>query len=99
MTWQSGMRLDVNCDCYAFLPEKHVNRIKHQLNITMFKNYLKTAWRNIKKNKGFFTLNFIGLYISVVACLLIGLIILHETSFDKPKNNTISVYRIVKTNM
>jgi len=64
----------------------------------MFKNYFITAWRNIKKNKAFFTLNFVGLYISVVVCLLIGLMILHETSFDKPANNNISIYRIVKTN-
>lgn len=63
----------------------------------MFKNYLKSAWRNIEKHKAFFALNFIGLYISVVACLLIGLIILHETSFDKSTNN-LSVYRIVKSN-
>ena len=64
----------------------------------MFKNYFTTAWRNIKKNKAFFALNFTGLYISVVVCLLIGLIILHETSFDKPINNNISIYRVVKTN-
>ncbi len=61
--------------------------------------YFKTAWRNIKKNKGFFALNFIGLYISVAACLLIGLIILHETSFDKSTNNNISIFRIVKSSM
>ncbi len=65
----------------------------------MFKNYFKTAWRNIKKNKVFFALNFIGLYISVVVCLLIGLIILHETSFDKSTNNNLSIYRIVKSNI
>lgn len=64
----------------------------------MIKNYFKTAWRNIKKNKSFFALNFIGLYISVVSCLLIGLIILHETSFDKSTNKNISLYRIVKSN-
>src|SRR5690349_25147319 len=63
----------------------------------MFKTYFKSAWRNIKKNKVFFALNFIGLYISVVACLLIGLIILHETSFDKPTSN-LSIYRVVRTN-
>ncbi|MGN6355151.1 MAG: ABC transporter permease [Parafilimonas sp.] len=62
----------------------------------MFKNYLLTAWRNIKKNKGFFALNFIGLYISVVACILIGLIMLHETSFDKSAANDTNIYRIVK---
>ncbi len=63
----------------------------------MFKNYFKTAWRNIKKNKGFFALNFVGLYISVAACLLISLIILQETSFDKSANNKTSIYRIVKS--
>lgn len=63
----------------------------------MFKNYFKSAWRNIEKHKAFFALNFIGLYISVVACLLIGLIILHETSFDRSTNN-LGVYRIVKSN-
>src|SRR5690242_20495102 len=63
----------------------------------MFKNYFITAWRNIKKDKGFFALNFIGLYISVAACLLIGLLILHETSFDKSANNKLSIYRIVKS--
>ncbi len=61
----------------------------------MIINYFKIAWRNIKKNKGFFALNFIGLYISVVACILIALIILYETSFDKPAKNDISVYRVV----
>ncbi len=64
----------------------------------MFKNYIKTAWRSLQRNKGIFRLNFIGLYISIVACLLIGLLILHETSFDKPTNNNNSIYRIVKTN-
>ncbi|HEY5462189.1 MAG TPA: ABC transporter permease [Hanamia sp.] len=70
----------------------------------MFKNYpviqgFKTACRNIKKNKGFFALNFIGLYISVVVCILIGLIILHETSFDKQTNSKISIYRIVSSSV
>jgi len=60
------------------------------------KNYFLTAWRNIKKNKVFFALNFIGLYISVAVCLLIALLILHETSFDKNANS--NIYRIVKSN-
>ncbi len=61
----------------------------------MLKNYFKTAWRNIKRNKGFFALNFIGLYVSVVACILIALIILYETSFDKSTKNEVSIYRVV----
>ena len=61
----------------------------------MYKNYFKTAWRNLKKNKGFFALNFIGLYISLVVCILIALIILHELSFDKATGKNSSIYRIV----
>jgi putative ABC transport system permease protein len=62
----------------------------------MFSNYFKTALRNLKKNKGFFALNFIGLYISVVVCILIALIILHETSFDKRAENSPNIYRVVE---
>jgi len=61
----------------------------------MLKNYLKTAWRNVKKNKGFFALNFLGLYVSIVACTLIALIILHELSFDKPTDKGMHLYRVV----
>src|ERR1022692_3670131 len=61
----------------------------------MLRNYFKIAWWNIKKNKGFFALNFIGLYISVVACILIALIILYETSFDNHAGNALSIYRVV----
>ncbi|HWB27329.1 MAG TPA: ABC transporter permease [Chitinophagaceae bacterium] len=61
----------------------------------MLKNYLLVALRNLKRNKGFFALNFTGLYISVVACVLIALIILHETSFDKREDSALSIYRVV----
>src|ERR1700744_3776640 len=61
----------------------------------MLKNYLKTAWRNIKRNKGFFALNFLGLYISIVVCTLIMLLLLHETSFDKSADAGVSIYRVV----
>ncbi len=61
----------------------------------MLKNYFIVALRNVKRNKGFFALNFVGLYISVVVCVLIALIILHETSFDKRDDSSLSIYRIV----
>ena len=64
----------------------------------MLSNYLKTAWRNLKKNKGFFALNFLGLYVSLVACILITLIILHEVSFDNVGNKTVIIYRVVNHN-
>jgi putative ABC transport system permease protein len=61
----------------------------------MFTNYLKAAWRRLRKDKGFFLLNFSGLYISVTACLLIALLIIYETSFDKNTASGMQVYRIV----
>jgi len=64
----------------------------------MLKNYFKTALRNVKRNRGFFVLNFAGLYISVVVCILISLIILHETSFDKHDGN-INVYRVANNSV
>ena len=65
----------------------------------MLTNYFKTAWRNLKMNKGFFVLNFTGLYISVVVCILISLIILHEISFDKHPGSNLSIYRVVNNSV
>jgi putative ABC transport system permease protein len=61
----------------------------------MFINYLRTAWRRLLKNKGFFALNFVGLYISVTASLLIALLIIHEMSFDKSSRSDVHIYRVV----
>jgi ABC-type antimicrobial peptide transport system permease subunit len=61
----------------------------------MSTNYLRTAWRRLLKNKGFFALNFVGLYISVTASLLIALLIIHETSFDKSSRSDVQIYRVV----
>ena len=49
----------------------------------MIKNYFKTAFRNFWKNKTSSAINIIGLTIGITSCLLIGLYIQHELSFDK----------------
>jgi ABC-type antimicrobial peptide transport system permease subunit len=61
----------------------------------MLINYLKTAWRSIRKQKGFFALNFLGLYVSVISCLLIGLVLLHEAGFDRQSPEGLTLYRII----
>jgi putative ABC transport system permease protein len=61
----------------------------------MLINYLKTAWRSIRKQKGFFALNFFGLYVSVVSCLLIGLVLLHEAGFDHESPKGLTLYRVI----
>ncbi len=39
----------------------------------MFKNYFKTAWRNIRKNKLFSGINILGLSIGIATCFIIML--------------------------
>jgi predicted permease len=60
----------------------------------MFKNYLKTAWRNINRNRAYALINITGLAIGVAACLLIFLVIQFETSFDNFHANRERIYRI-----
>src|SRR6185436_2630910 len=62
----------------------------------MFKNYLKTAFRNLGKNKLYSGINIIGLTVGLAACLLIGVFINHELSYDKFNSNA---ERIVRATM
>ena len=48
----------------------------------MFKNYLKSALRNLYKHKGYSLINIIGLAIGMACCLLILLYVRHELSYD-----------------
>ncbi len=49
----------------------------------MWQNYLKTAWRNLLKNKGFSLINIAGLAIGIACCLLIMLFVVNELSYEK----------------
>ena len=53
----------------------------------MFKNYLKTAWRNITKNKVHSFINITGLSVGMAVSILIGLWIWNELSFNKYHQN------------
>ena len=48
----------------------------------MFKNYLKVAFRNLWKNKGFSFINIIGLAIGMSSAILILLWIQNEVTYD-----------------
>src|SRR2546423_15496966 len=61
----------------------------------MFKNYLKTAWRNITRNKIFSLINVIGLAMGISASLVIYLIVSYDLSFDKFEKNGDRIYRVV----
>ncbi len=49
----------------------------------MFKNYFKTALRNLVKNKMHSFINIFGLSIGMAVAILIGLWIYNELSFNK----------------
>ena len=61
----------------------------------MFKNYFKTAWRNLVKNKISSSINIAGLTIGLTCCLLIALYIQHELSFDKFQANGDRLARVI----
>jgi putative ABC transport system permease protein len=50
---------------------------------SMFKNYFKTAWRNIMRSKGYSALNIVGLATGMAVALLIGLWVYDQYSYDK----------------
>src|SRR6187397_754338 len=60
----------------------------------MFKNYLKTAIRNLLRYKGFAIINISSLTIGIVGCLVIGLFVRDEWQYDKNIPGGENVYRI-----
>ena len=60
----------------------------------MIKNYFKTAWRNLWRNKIFSAINIFGLSIGLACCILMFLFIQHELSYDKFNVNAKNIYRI-----
>jgi putative ABC transport system permease protein len=60
----------------------------------MIKNYLQTAWRNLKKYKTFSLINILGLSIAMVSYLFIIEYTSFELSYDTFNKNARDIYRI-----
>jgi len=60
----------------------------------MLKNYFKTAFRNLRRNKSYAFINIAGLTVGLAACLLIFLVVQYETSFDTFHNNAQRICRV-----
>lgn len=60
----------------------------------MLKNYFKTAWRTIIKNKVSFAINIMGLSIGIAVCLIITLFILDEFSYDRYNEKADQMVRV-----
>ena len=60
----------------------------------MFRNYFKTAFRNLLKNKFYSAINIIGLAAGLATCMLILLYVLDELSYDRYNINADRIYRV-----
>lgn len=60
----------------------------------MIRNYIKTAFRNLLKNKGFTAINVLGLALGLATCLLIVFYVFDELSYDRYNVNLDRIYRI-----
>ncbi|OJY92131.1 MAG: cell division protein FtsX [Sphingobacteriales bacterium 40-81] len=61
----------------------------------MFRNYLKTAWRNIRKNKLFSFINILGLAIGIATFFVIMLYVQDEMSYDRFNKKADRIARII----
>lgn len=62
--------------------------------IDMFIHYLKITFRNFSKHKSFSIINGVGLAISLSCCILIGIYLKHELSYDRYLLNSNRIYRL-----
>ncbi|MCB0588041.1 MAG: ABC transporter permease, partial [Phaeodactylibacter sp.] len=60
----------------------------------MFRNYLKTAFRNLWKFRSYTLINILGLAIGVACVLLILLYVRSELSYDRFHENRDRIYRL-----
>ncbi len=63
----------------------------------MFTNYLKIAFRSIRKNKIYSFINIFGLAVGLTCFLLISLYIFDELTYDSFHKKADSIYRLVET--
>jgi putative ABC transport system permease protein len=61
----------------------------------MLENYIKTAFRNIKRHKGYAFLNILGLAVGMACCILILLYVQYELSFDRFHPQADHIHRIL----
>jgi putative ABC transport system permease protein len=60
----------------------------------MLRNYLKTAFRNLLRYKGFALINIASLTIGIIGCLVIALFVWDERQYDKSISEGENIYRV-----
>ena len=60
----------------------------------MFRNYFKTAWRNLVKNRFYTIINISGLAVGLAIGILILLWVQDEFGFDRFHSNAKNIYKL-----
>lgn len=60
----------------------------------MFKNYLKTLFRNMQKNKLHTAINIVGLSVAFTCSILLFIMVYHEFSFDNFHDNKSKLFKL-----
>lgn len=58
-------------------------------------NFIKTIFRSFRKNKAFTLINLVGLTVGLTSCILIGLYIQRQLSFDRFQKNGDRIARVI----
>lgn len=61
----------------------------------MFKNSLILTFRNIIRNKVYFTINVLGLAVGMACCFLLLIFLMDEISYDKFHKRSNRIYRVI----
>ncbi len=61
----------------------------------MFKNYFKTAFRSLIRNKNYSIINIAGLAVGIAVCMMIFIIIQFQTSYDTFHSKKDRIYRVL----
>src|SRR5204862_5701690 len=61
----------------------------------MLKNYFKTAFRSLARNRNYTIINIAGLAVGIAVCMIIFMIIQYQTSFDNFHAKKDRVYRVL----
>jgi len=71
-----------------------IYHVKQQLR-TMLRNYFKTAFRSLTRNRNYSIINIAGLAVGIAVCMIIFMIIQYQTSFDDFHSKKDRIYRVL----
>jgi len=86
--------LDVVRFCRSYRLKSYDEFTQNSNNAAMLKNYLKTSWRALSKNKAFTIINILGLTIGMVAFMMISIYVENEYDYDQFHTQKDNIYRL-----